>query len=152
MPMLKWLLTQQQDLSKRAFVGYHLMDVPLPQEMLMAPDDETLALINEAQALREEFKALHKQVEAIRGEGRDLPKLKAEVDRLTEDREILQEHVGQRRERAGHVPKDLLEASTKLQAQRDTAADLQQQLEAQRKMLDVRILPPLALPRSCHPS
>lgn len=30
LPLIKWLLTQQSDLTKRAFVGYHLMEVPLP--------------------------------------------------------------------------------------------------------------------------
>lgn len=31
LPMLKWILTQQTDLQKRAYVGYHMMPIPLPE-------------------------------------------------------------------------------------------------------------------------
>lgn len=55
----------------------------------MAPDDETYQLMQEFSTLQQEFATLHRGVDAIRSEGRDLFTLKAEVDRLADDKDKL---------------------------------------------------------------
>lgn len=61
-PVLKWVLSQADNLSKRAFVGYYMTPVLMPDELAL--DQEVAGIRSEIMDLQQQFVQLHKAREA----------------------------------------------------------------------------------------
>jgi hypothetical protein len=67
-PVLKWVLSQTEALTKRAFVGYYMTPVLMPDELSM--DGEVAAIRDEIVAYQQQFVELHKTRETQRAENK----------------------------------------------------------------------------------
>ena len=57
-PVLKWVLAQAENLTKRAYVGYYMTPVLMPDELAM--DHEVAELRSEIEEYQQHFVELHK--------------------------------------------------------------------------------------------
>ena len=61
-PVLKWVLSQTDTLTKRAYVGYYMTPVLMPDELAL--DQEVADIRGEIEAYQQQFVELHKTRDA----------------------------------------------------------------------------------------
>mmetsp|Transcript_38618 Transcript_38618/g.46742 ORF Transcript_38618/g.46742 Transcript_38618/m.46742 type:complete len:696 (+) Transcript_38618:167-2254(+) len=138
-PVMKWLLPQVEALKKRAFVGYYLSDVPIPDDLVH--DEDITELHKQIKEMQAEFVQSHKSLEGMRGEGKDPAKLKQKINLLEEEREQLQSKIVSTKTKvtskvSGNELAELQELSTALRRQQEEELELQNSLRKEREKLD----------------
>eukprot|EP00873_Tetraselmis_striata_P043397 jgi/Tetstr1/463661/TSEL_008522.t1 len=135
-PVLKWVLSQIDALSKRAFVGYYMTPVLMPDELSM--DAEVAAIRDEINAYQQQFVELHKERETQRALNKDPQVLKTKTKQLEEERMHLGEKIERVKGKTAGVQnlKVLHEACSALRKQQDEEISLMQQLASQRQQLE----------------
>jgi len=135
-PVLKWVLSQTEALTKRAFVGYYMTPVLMPDELSM--DGEVAAIRDEIAAYQQQFVELHKTRETQRAENKDPQVQKAKTKQLEEEREQLKEKIEKVKGKTASVQnlKVLHEACSALRKQHDEEISLMQQMASQRQQLE----------------
>eukprot|EP00191_Tetraselmis_sp_GSL018_P004730 CAMPEP_0177601210 /NCGR_PEP_ID=MMETSP0419_2-20121207/14113_1 /TAXON_ID=582737 /ORGANISM="Tetraselmis sp., Strain GSL018" /LENGTH=635 /DNA_ID=CAMNT_0019094411 /DNA_START=275 /DNA_END=2182 /DNA_ORIENTATION=+ len=135
-PVLKWVLSQTEVLSKRAFVGYYMTPVLMPAEHALAPDVAELRA--EIIDLQQQFAELHKMREDQLALNKDPQVLKERSNKLEKEKETLKEKIARVKDKTGGVKdlKRLHEACSALRKQQDEEVELSQKLTAQRQQLN----------------
>mmetsp|Transcript_1561 Transcript_1561/g.2462 ORF Transcript_1561/g.2462 Transcript_1561/m.2462 type:complete len:638 (+) Transcript_1561:2-1915(+) len=83
-PLLHWLLSNQQSLSKRAYLARFLRNVEVPEDNFA--DHQVVSLYQKYKELQEEFKTNHKKVDKLRKNAVDPQEIKRELQQLELER------------------------------------------------------------------
>ncbi|XP_015604844.1 intraflagellar transport protein 81 homolog isoform X2 [Cephus cinctus] len=126
--VLKWLLSNMQLARQRAYLARFLVKVEIPLEHL--GDSEMAALYEQYSRLVEEFKMVHKEREAGKKGGEAAAELKADLEAMEKEREVVLGRVEKMKLRA-EPALHLLEAARKLRVERDKERELIVQKEQQ---------------------
>jgi len=134
-PVLKWVLSQTDTLTKRAYVGYYMTPVLMPDELAL--DQEVADIRGEIEAYQQQFVELHKTRDAQLAMKRDPQMLKHKTAQLEGEKEKLQEKIERVKEKTAGTDnlKALHEACSALRKQQDEEVDLMQKLVLQRQQL-----------------
>ena len=102
LPILRHLVQNPEQLKKRAFVGYYLSDVPLPDDV---SNDEDVMQIREAiRALQQDFVRLHRACEQAKGAAKDPMKLRSRIPELENEKSQLKDKLEKTKAKLGVYP------------------------------------------------
>jgi len=134
-PVLKWVLSQADNLTKRAFVGYYMTPVLMPDELSM--DHEVAELRSEIEAYQQQFVELHKTRDGQIALKRDPQLLKTKMNQMEGEKEVLHNKIERVKGKTSGIDnmKALHEACSALRKQQDEEVDLMHKLVAQRQQL-----------------
>ncbi|QDZ19462.1 intraflagellar transport protein 81 [Chloropicon primus] len=92
-PVFKWILhpSQRGTLGERAFVGYYLSDIQLPEDLLN--DYDCLEIRQQIKVLQSEFVEKHKMVSEKRKSGQDPSTVKKAIAKLEQEKELLHKKI-----------------------------------------------------------
>ena len=141
-PVFKWILhpSQRGMLGERAFVGYYLSDLHLPEDLLN--DYDCLELRQQIKVLQQDFVSKHKQVTDLRQRGQDPKQVKKQIAKLDQEKELLHSKIDKtttkvkskvHRERLD----ELKEVCSALRRQHDEESYLRQAMEQQHYQFQV---------------
>ncbi|GBG83735.1 hypothetical protein CBR_g37536 [Chara braunii] len=135
-PVLVWLLSQLPLLQKRAYLAKFLVDVELPEELMV--DDETRDLHVQCKGLQEQFKEVHKTVELFRRTKKDPLVVKDQIAELEAEREQLNSKIDKLKAKLQNVPKVgmFLEVAGQLRKQQEEEIQLRESLKEQKAALE----------------
>lgn len=135
-PLLKWVLEHRGALEKRAFVGYYLSEVQVPQELFS--DQDIMELHQEQKAYQAQFIESHKHLDALKNANKDPVVFKDRIGALERERENLRDRIQEKKQRVQKLcPAEQLteyvEFAQLLRAQKfqfeDDAANMQKEHE-----------------------
>lgn len=137
-PVLKWVLPQVEGLKKRAFVGYYLSKVQVPEELLH--DGDAQELQSAIEAMQAEFIAVHKELEAMRETSAQPATLQRRLAQLEEERDQLGSKIQSTKAKvngkvSGPRLEQLTELSSALRREREREVELQSTLRKERERL-----------------
>mmetsp|Transcript_34028 Transcript_34028/g.47153 ORF Transcript_34028/g.47153 Transcript_34028/m.47153 type:complete len:678 (+) Transcript_34028:128-2161(+) len=138
-PVLRWVLPQLEMLKKRAFVGYYLSPVPLPEEL--KHDEEVQELHITIEELKGEFINLHKEIEGLRKDAKDPNSMKQSNLSLEEEKEQLNAKISSTKAKVhqrveGAELATLQELSTALRKQQEEELELQSTMRREKERLE----------------
>jgi len=139
-PVLKWVLSNVKGLERKAFVGFHLSDVPLPEDV--AFEEDVQELVQQMKQLQGQFVEVHKSLEQNRASNKDPVKMKEKIDSMEAEREQLQvkiEQTKQKVQRSGNpeLVAEIAEVCTKLRKKQEEEVQLQTSMQRERERMEV---------------
>merc|ERR1719326_1972793 len=135
-PILYWLLSNLEQLRKRAYLAKFCVNLEVPEEFLR--EEAVYEIYQQYKELQSQFKATHAHVEQER-QGRMNPSdLQREVAQLDAEREQLAQKIQQLRLKSGKEEgfKVLLQATSMLRKEQEEEARLAEKLAEQRYQLE----------------
>ena len=135
LPILRHLVQNPEQLKKRAFVGYYLSDVPLPDDV---SNDEDVMQIREAiRALQQDFVRLHRACEQAKGAAKDPMKLRSRIPELENEKSQLKDKLEKTKAKLEGVSglDTMLKLSSDLRREQETETQLASSLQQQRQHL-----------------
>ena len=92
-PIFKWFLhpSQKGQIGERAFVGYYLSDLPLPDDLLN--DYDCIEIRQQIKVLQNKFIQKHKEVSERRKKGQDPNEVKRTIAKMEQEQELLHKRI-----------------------------------------------------------
>ena len=135
LPILRHLVQKPEQLRRRAFVGFYLSDVPLPEEV--ANDEDVMQIREAIRVLQQEFVRLHRASEQARGSAKDPVKLRQRIPELENEKGQLKDKLDKTKAKIAGVSglDAMLKQSADLRREQDTEKQLASSLQQQRQHL-----------------
>eukprot|EP00750_Incisomonas_marina_P012061 INCI16531.1.p1 GENE.INCI16531.1~~INCI16531.1.p1 ORF type:complete len:687 (-),score=183.82 INCI16531.1:144-2204(-) len=134
-PVLHWLLTELDNLKKRAYLAHFLISIEVPQEFFQAPEvKDTHAAYK---ALQKRFKAQHKKVEKFRQNKRAPEELKKEIKQLEVERGQLKEKITKLRSVTSDIKgfSEMLKVTSEYRQEQEVEVKLHERIQEQQHLL-----------------
>uniref|UniRef100_A0A8D8PUS9 Intraflagellar transport protein 81 homolog n=1 Tax=Cacopsylla melanoneura TaxID=428564 RepID=A0A8D8PUS9_9HEMI len=127
-PILEWLLKNNKDLQKRAYLGKYLVKLDIPSEILS--DVDLYNVYEQYEVLVENFKVVHKESELIENSGVNINELRNDLTAMENERDIVVKRLEQMSRKIDNIPnKDqILRAVTQLRLEKDKKKEILTQL------------------------
>ncbi|KAK3240307.1 hypothetical protein CYMTET_49849 [Cymbomonas tetramitiformis] len=142
-PIIKYCVSspsQLEALKKRAFVGYYMSNVALPEELFC---DEDIAEIHAAiKELQAQFVEVHKTLEGTRSTTKDPKQLQKKITLLEEEKDQLGSKITSTKMKVtqkvgGQELEELQQLSTSLRKQQEEELELQNSLRKEKERLEL---------------
>lgn len=135
-PIFKWVLhpAQKDQIAERAFVGYYLSDIQLPDDILN--DQDCVQIRQQTKVLQNMFIQKHKELSDLRKKGQDPNEVRRSISKLEKEQDLLQEKIEKTLTKVKvKVPQErfeeLSEVCSALRRQQDEELHLQSSLSSQ---------------------
>lgn len=135
LPILRHLVQKPEQIRKRAFVGFYLSDVPLPDDI--ANDEDVMQIRETIRMLQQEFVRLHRASEQAKGAAKDPMKLRQRIPELENEKGQLKDKIDKTKAKLAGVSglEKMLKQSADLRREQDTEKQLASSLQQQRQHL-----------------
>jgi intraflagellar transport protein 81 len=135
-PILYWLLSNLEQLRKRAYLAKFCVNLEVPEEFLR--EEQVYEIFQQYKELQGQFKATHAHVETARQDRMNPSDLQREVTQLDSEREQLSQKIQQLRTKSEREEgfKALLEVTSMLRKEQEEEARLGEKLHEQRYQLE----------------
>lgn len=135
-PVLYWLLSNLEQLKKRAYLANYCVNLEVPEEFLR--DESVYELYQHYKELQSQFKTTHAHLEQQRPSKVSPAELQREVAQLDAEREQLTSKIQQFRTRSAHEEnfQVLLQVTSMLRKEQEEEARLVERLHEQRMQLE----------------
>lgn len=136
-PIFYYILTDLQNLEKRAYLSNYLVPIKVPAEFLV--DDELKKVNQEYRDLQAEFQVTHEQLEAGKKKSMAPAELKKEIQTLNSERENLNDKIQSFKKKTANASgfQELLEATSMLRREQEEEAKIYDNLRTQKAKLDM---------------
>ena len=104
LPILRHLVQKPEQIRKRAFVGFYLSDVPLPDDI--ANDEDVMQIRETIRMLQQEFVRLHRASEQAKGAAKDPMKLRQRSPELENEKGQLKDKIDKTKAKLAGVSPD----------------------------------------------
>jgi len=131
-PVMEWLLQQQEQLGKRAYLAKFLVKLDVPPEI--SADADVADIYEQYEQQIEKFKEVHRECETIKNSGYSTTELRRDIEEMEKEKEIVQKRIErmQRKVEGMHNLSVMLEVGRKLRLEKEREKEIFSQKTDQR--------------------